>query len=89
MVILISYNHYLTLCKKHNAKCHNNAINFVLAALGLGLNYVGTCIALAVLLCRLFVTCAGIPARVLDKGVCSTAVAVASLVALLTVKLHL
>ena len=33
-------------------------------------------VALAVLLCRLFVTCAGITAGILVKGVCSTAVAV-------------
>ena len=39
-------------------------------------------VVLAVLLCRLFVTCAGVPAGILSKGVCSTAVAVASLVSL-------
>ena len=38
---------------------------------------------LAVLLCRLFMTCAGVTAGLLDKGVSSTAVAVASSVALL------
>ena len=38
---------------------------------------------LAVLLCRLFVTCAGVAVGIPDKGVCcSTAIAVASLVAL-------
>ena len=41
-------------------------------------------VVLAVLLCRLFVTCAGVPAGFLSEGVCSTAVAVASLVSLLT-----
>ena len=40
-------------------------------------------VVLAVLLCRLFVTCAGVPAGFLSEGVCSTAVAVASLVSLL------
>ena len=40
-------------------------------------------VTLAVLLCRLFVTCAGVPAGILSKGVCSTTVAVASLVSLL------
>ena len=34
-------------------------------------------VALAVLLCRLYVTCAGITAGILVNGVCSTAVAVA------------
>ena len=40
-------------------------------------------VVLAVLLCRLFVTCAGVPAGFLSEGVCSTAVAVSSLVSLL------
>ena len=40
-------------------------------------------VVLAVLLCRLFVTCAGVPAGFLSEGVCSTAVAVALLVSLL------
>ena len=40
-------------------------------------------VVLAVLLCRLFVICAGVPAGFLSKGVCSTAVAVASLISLL------
>ena len=40
-------------------------------------------VALAVLLCRLFVTCAGVLAGYVSEGVCSTAVAVALLVSLL------
>ena len=35
--------------------------------------YVGSA-RIAVLLCRLFVTCAGVPAGIISKGVCSTAV---------------
>ena len=38
---------------------------------------------LAVLLCRLFMTCAGVTVGIPDKGACSTAVAVASSVTLL------
>ena len=38
---------------------------------------------LAVLLCRLFVTCVGVAVGIPDKGACSTAVAVASFVSLL------
>ena len=37
---------------------------------------------LAVVLCRLLVTCAGVPVGVLDSGVCVTVLAVASFVAL-------
>ena len=40
-------------------------------------------VALAVLLCRLFVTFASVPAGILSKGVYPTAVAVASLISLL------
>ena len=40
-------------------------------------------VVLAVLLCRLFVTCAGVLAGFVSEGVCSTAVAVASLISLL------
>ena len=35
---------------------------------------------LAVVLCRLLVTCAGVPVGVLDSGVCFTVLAVASFV---------
>ena len=37
---------------------------------------------LAVVLCRLLVTCAGVAVGVLDSGACSTVIAVASFVSL-------